>query len=93
MHNIKELRKNLKKYKKKFLDRNLNFDEILFEQLDTSNRELINKKEKLEQEKKILSKTKDKTNFEKSKHISFEIENVLKKLTQLQNELNNILNV
>ena len=93
MHNIKELRKNLKKYKKKFLDRNLNFDEILFEQLDTSNRELINKKEKLEQEKKILSKTKDKTNFEKSKQISFEIENVLKKLTQLQNELNNILNV
>ncbi len=93
MHNIKELRKNLKKYKKKFLDRNLNFDEILFEQLDTSNRELINKKEKLEQEKKILSKTKDKTNFEKSKHISFEIENVLKKLTQVQNELNNILNV
>ena len=93
MHNIKELRKNLKKYKKKFLDRNLNFDEILFEQLDTSNREIINKKEKLEKEKKILSKTKDKTNFEKSKHISFEIENVLKKLTQLQNELNNILNV
>ena len=93
MHNIKELRKNLKKYKKKFLDRNLNFDEILFEKLDISNRELINKKEKLEQEKKILSKTKDKTNFEKSKHISLEIENVLKKLTQIQNELNNILNV
>ena len=37
------------------------------------NRDLIIKKEKLEQEKKILSKSKDQTNFIKSKKISEEI--------------------
>mgnify|MGYP001337630018 CR=1 FL=1 len=31
MHNIKDLRKNIKLFKKKFLDRNLTFDEKLFE--------------------------------------------------------------
>ena len=67
MHDIKTLRSNLDKYKKKFIDRNLNFDVDLFKKLDENNRNLISKKEKLEQEKKILSKTKDKSNFEKSK--------------------------
>ena len=69
MHNIKDLRKNLKEYKKKFLDRNLDFSVDLFNDLDSSNRKLINKKEKLEQEKKVLSKSKDQSNFEKSKKI------------------------
>ena len=73
MHNIKELRKNLKKYKQKFLERNFEFDIDKFEELDVKNRLLINEKEKLEQEKKILSKTKDKSNFEKSKKLSEEI--------------------
>ena len=52
MHNTKDLRKNLDKFKKKFLDRNFKFDIKLFEKLDNTNRELISKKEKLEQEKK-----------------------------------------
>ena len=56
MHNTKDLRKNLDKFKKKFLDRNFKFDIKLFEKLDNTNRELISKKEKLEQEKKKLSK-------------------------------------
>ena len=66
MHNLKDLRKNLEFFKKKFNERNLNFDEKKFDKLDKINRDFINKKEQLEQEKKILSKSKDKTNFEKS---------------------------
>ena len=65
MHNIKELRKNLSTFKKKLLDRNFNLNTDLFETLDGKNRKLISEKEKLEQEKGILSKSKDKSNFEK----------------------------
>ena len=60
MHNIKELRKNPESYKIKFKERNVNFDVKLFLSLDKDNRELIYKKETLEQEKKLLSKSKDK---------------------------------
>ena len=67
MHNLKELRKNLNNLSKKFRDRNVDFDENNFNKKDALNRELISKKEKLEQEKKSLSKSKDKSNFEKSK--------------------------
>ena len=69
MHNIKDLRKNLDNYKKKFNDRNLEFDITKFNKLDEINRNLILKKETLEQKKKSLSKLKDKSNFEKSKDI------------------------
>ena len=65
MHNLKELRKNLDNFKKKFENRNTIFDLNDFKKKDTLNRDLISKKEKLEQEKKILSKSKDKSNFEK----------------------------
>ena len=67
MHNLKELRKNLDNFKKKFENRNIDFDINNFKKKDALNRDLINKKEKLEQEKKSLSKSKDKSNFEKSK--------------------------
>ena len=87
MHNIKDLRKNLENFKKKLLDRNYNFDTKLFENLDNDNRKLINQKEKLEQEKKILSKSKDKSNFEKSKKISEEILDISSK----QNIIKNVL--
>ena len=60
MHNLKDLRKNLETFKKKFKDRNLNFDIDEFNKADKINRELINKKELLEQEKKQLSKSKEK---------------------------------
>ena len=91
MHNIKDLRKNIKLFKKKFLDRNLTFDEKLFEKLDTLNRKLIFDKEKLEQEKKILSKNKDSSNFSKSNEISKKIENVFNEQIDIQNKLNDIL--
>ena len=76
MHNLKDIRKNLEIYKKKFKDRNLDFDISVFNKKDKINRELINKKELLEQEKKILSKSKDKANFEKSKKVSLQIEDI-----------------
>ena len=91
MHSIKELRKNLNSFKKKFKDRNLAFDSDEFVKLDNLNRKLINDKEKLEQEKKSLSKTKDKSNFDKSKKISDQISVILKKQNESQNQINKII--
>ena len=93
MHNIKDLRKNLKLYKKKLFDRNFQLDINEFEKLDNINRKLINEKEKLEQEKKILSKSKDKSNFEKSKKISEEISKISKNQLISQKNINNVLNI
>ena len=91
MHNIKELRRNLDNFKKKFENRNTIFDLSDFKKKDTLNRDLISKKEKLEQEKKILSKSKDKSNFEKSKKISQEISNLEKKQIKSQREIDKII--
>ena len=91
MHNIKELRKNLETFKKKLTDRNIDFNAEDFIKKDTLNRELISKKESLEQEKKSLSKSKDKANFEKSKKISDEIEILSKKQSDSQSEVNKII--
>ena len=91
MHNIKDLRKNLDNYKKKFNDRNLEFDITKFNKLDEINRNLILKKETLEQEKKSLSKLKDKSNFEKSKDISEKISSLTKQQNESQKNLNQIL--
>ncbi len=91
MHNLKELRKNLDNFKKNFDNRNINFDINDFQKKDALNRDLINKKEKLEQEKKSLSKTKDKSNFEKSKNISKEISELEKKIIISQNAINKII--
>ncbi len=91
MHNLKDLRKHLNDLKKKFKDRNVDFDVIEFNKKDTLNRNLINQKEKLEQEKKSLSKSKDKSNYEKSKKISQKISELIKKQTDSQNEIDKII--
>ena len=52
MHNLKLIRENINQYKKKFQDRYLKVDFDNLIALDKENRELIQKKEKLEQEKK-----------------------------------------
>ncbi len=91
MHNIKDIRKNLNNFKKKLSDRNFNFKADLFENLDSNNRKLIIEKENLEQEKKILSKSKDKSNFEKSKKISEKISKITKEQIISQNKLNELL--
>ena len=76
MHNIKEIRNDVKAFKeslsKRFID--INVDKILF--LDEDNRKYIQLRETLEKEKKNISKLKDKTLFEKSKNISAEIEKI-----------------
>jgi len=76
MHNLKDIRKNLEILKKQISNRNTNidFDELIL--LDKKNRDLIQKKEGLEQEKKILSKEKNENNFKKSKIISNDIDNL-----------------
>ena len=88
---LKDLRKNLETFKKKLIDRNIDFNAEDFYKKDTTNRELISKKESLEQEKKSLSKSKDKANFEKSKKISDEIEIISKKQSDSQSEVNKII--
>ncbi len=87
MHNIKDIRDNFDKFKKDLLKRNIqiNFEEIL--NLDKNNRKLIQKKEALEKEKKAISKSKDKSLFEKSKTISIEIDEITKKHINIKNKL------
>ena len=48
MHNLKDLRKNLDFYEKKFKERNLDFNTDVFIEIDKTNRELINQKELLD---------------------------------------------
>jgi len=91
MHNIKDIRKNLDLYKKKVAERNasVDFDELI--SLDKKNRDFILEKETREQEKKILSKSKDEKNFKKSKILSKEIEDISNKQIVLQNKINAII--
>jgi len=91
MHNLKDLRKNLETFKKKFKDRNLDFNIDEFNKADKINRELINKKELLEQEKRNLSKSKEKSNFEKSKKISDQIDKILLEQKRTQKEIDQIV--
>ena len=93
MHNIKDLRKNLDKYNKKFLDRNFEFNINKFESLDNENRKLIGEKEKLEHEKKTLSKSKDKSNFDKSKKISNDLIKISKEQNITQKKINDLLHI
>ena len=87
MHNIKEIRNDLDFFKKKISERNssINFDDLIA--LDKDNRNLIQQKEKKEQEKKLLSKSKDSTNFEKSKYLSDDIDKIAKNQNILQKKI------
>ena len=91
MHNLKDLRKNLNIYKKKFKDRNLDFNIKDFEIIDNINRELINKKELLEQKKKVLSKSKVQSNFKESKNLSLQIETITLEQLNTKKKLDFIL--
>ncbi len=91
MHNLKEIRKNIDVFKKKINERNsdVNFEDLI--KLDKKNREFIQKKESLEKEKKILSKSRNEGNFKKSKTLSKEIESLSIDQEKVQNKINNIL--
>ena len=91
MHNIKNIRKNPNNFLEqiKLRNINLNIDNLLL--LDKQNRELIQKKEFFEQEKKKISKTKDETLFIKSKKLTSEITLLEKKQIETQNKIKSIL--
>ena len=97
MHNIKEVRKNFEDFKKSLKNRSVNINFSNLEKLDLRNRELIQKKEFLEKEKKEISKSKNESLFKKSKKISqelTEIENLQKQAKiDLDILLSNIPNI
>ncbi len=87
MHNIKSIRKDPDYYLRKFTNRNTDLDLKNLLKLDKKNRELIQSKEKLEQEKKMISKKKDESQFSRSKEISKEIEQLEKSQMKIKNEI------
>jgi len=97
MLDIKKIRKDPDFFSKKLSERNtkINLNDLL--KVDKSNRELIQKKEKLEQEKKLISQKKDKSQFQKSKEISLEIEKLNKSQAvakeKIETELSSLPNI
>ena len=91
MHNIKDIRQNPDQFKKDLNNRFVEIDLKKILLLDESNRNLIQKKEALEKEKKDISKTKDSTLFEKSKKISEQIYIYTKEHSDIKKQLDNIL--
>ena len=91
MHDIKTIRKSLEIYSKKLSERyaNINIDDLL--NLDEKNRNLIQKKEKLEQEKKVISQKKDKSQFQYSKNISKQIDQLSVDQAKYKKQIDEIL--
>ena len=78
MHNIKFIRNEPDLFLEKLKHRNININLKNLLDLDKKNRDLIQDKEKLESEKKIISKNKDKSQFSRSKEISKKIDEIEK---------------
>jgi len=91
MHDIKLIRKNPDLFKKKITERNTDVDFNKLLDLDKSNRELIQNKEKIEQEKKIISQKHDKSQFAKSKELSLQIEKISKEQILIKKKIDLIL--
>ncbi len=91
MHNLKEIRKDYSKFEKDLEKRSVKIDFNNLKKLDELNRDLIQKKENLEKEKKDISKSKDESLFKKSKEISTELEKIAEQQKNTKAELDNIL--
>ena len=91
MHNIKDIRKDIDNFKNsiKNINVDIDFDKIL--NLDEDNRKLIQEKEKLEMEKKTISKSKDEKLFAQSKEISNKIDDLSKNQKIIKDQLDAIL--
>ena len=76
MHNLKDIRKDFTVFAKSLEKRSINLDVKNLQKLDEENRQLIQKKETLEKEKKDISKSKDEKMFKKSKEISLDLEKI-----------------
>ncbi len=83
MHNLKEIRKDFPGFEKALEKRSVKIDFKKIQKLDEENRNLIQKKEAIEKEKKDISKSKDETLFKKSKELTLELD----KLTDLQKNI------
>ena len=92
MHDIKIIRKDPESFLKKISYRNekINLESLL--NLDKENRQLILNKEKLEQEKKIISQKKNESQFKRSKEISSEIEKMNKNQVEIKKKISHIIN-
>ena len=91
MHNLKDIRKDFENFKKKLENRNIDIDVDYLKSLDEKNRTLIQKKEILENEKKEISKSKDKSQFKRSKEISKELDVIINNQKEIKIELDEIL--
>ncbi len=91
MHNIKEIRKDFSKFQKSLEKRNINVDFEKIQKLDEQNRDLIQKKESLEKEKKDISKSKDESLFKKSKEISKKLDKIVEDQKQIKFDLDSLL--
>ena len=91
MHNIKDIRKNSKNFLSLINTRNVNVNINELLSLDEKNRELINSKEILEQEKKKISKSKEVSQFSKSKELSIKIINLEKEQSKHKKKILQIL--
>ena len=91
MHNIKDIRNNFEDFKNSIKGRNfdVNLNDII--ELDKENRKYIQDKEKLEMEKKSISKSKDEKLFAKSKEISLKIDDLNKNQKTVKDKLDKIL--
>ncbi len=91
MHDLKFIRDNFNLFKKKISNRNntTNLENII--DLDKKNRQLIQEKEKLENQKKDISKSKDEKLFKKSKEISVNIKKLSDEQLKLKLKLDKIL--
>ena len=91
MHNLKEIRKDYKAFAKSLEKRSVDIDILTLQKLDEENRNLIQKKESLENKKKEISKSKDESLFKESKQISTEIDQISKDQNIIKSKLENIL--
>ena len=93
MHDIKFIRKNHDFFTKKIEERNLKIDILKILKLDKKNRDLILTKEKLEQEKGIISQKKDKSQFKRSKEISKELDKINTDQIKIKKELDVLISL
>ncbi|MDA9598336.1 serine--tRNA ligase [Candidatus Pelagibacter sp.] len=91
MFNFKDIRKDFENFKKLLEKRNVDIDFTNLKHLDEKNRNLIQQKENFENEKKTISKSKDKSLFKKSKEISNQLEIILEEQKRIKNELDLLL--
>ena len=91
MHNLKEIRKDFDTFGKSLKKRSIDIDFKKLKNLDIQNRDLIQKKETLEKEKKEISKSKDKSLFTKSKEISISIDEISEKQKNIKIDLEKLL--